>query len=154
MELFNLQKLKDLLNILESCSSHVCHLLGLFDALFNRDKICLIIIISHHGFLHLSQIFFYFNFSFIQCFVKEGLLLGKSLSLLSQVLLFLLKNFVFFDRYLIFVFEVVNLPFKLDDLDFVVLLELLYLVFEAFELLIPKILLLFFLPSELSKFVR
>jgi hypothetical protein len=73
--------------------------------------------------------------------------------LLSQVLLFLLENLVLFYGYLIFVLEVVNLPFELDDLDFVVLLELLDLVFEALELLIPKILLVFFLSSELGKFV-
>lgn len=73
--------------------------------------------------------------------------------MLSQVLLLLLKNLVLLDRDLIFVLEVVNLPFELDDLDLVILLELLNLVLEAFELLIPKTLLFFFLPSELRKFV-
>jgi hypothetical protein len=153
MEFFNLQELKNLLNILKSSSSHVCHLLSLFDALFNRDKICLVVVVSHHGFLHFCQIFFNFNFTFIQCFIKEGLLLGESLSLLSQVLPFLLEDLILFYRDLIFVLEVVNLPFELNNLDFVVLLELLDLVFETFKLLIPKIFLLFFLSSELGEFV-
>ena len=148
MQLFDLEELQNLRNILQGSCAHVGHSFCLLDAFLNRDEISLIVVVSHHSILHSLEVFLNFTFAFAKCLEQEDFLLGQSFCLLFEVLLPELQNMILFLHDLVSVFKLFNFFFELSLSTIKSFLLCRVFVFKRFVLSISLLFLVFFISSK------
>jgi len=151
VKLLDFQELQDLRDVLKGSRAHIRHLLGLLDALFDRHQVGLVVVISHHSFLHLGQVLEDLTLALGQCLKEEDLLFCQRLRLVLQVLLSKQQDAILLLDDFILVLQVLNLLVELADLLIIHLLQRTDLVFEGLELLISTRFLVLLLTAEAAE---
>jgi len=154
VQLFYLEELKNLGDILQSSSAHIGHSLCLLDAFLNRHEISLVVVVSHHGILHPLKVFLNFTLAFSKRLEQEYFLFSQRFSLLFQVLLPKLQNMILFLNNLISIFKLLDFLFELSLCPIKSLLLGRVFILQGLVLSISHYFLVFFISSKGVKFCR